>query len=57
MERRRHRRRGLVVDCVSVQSTIDLGARLLGRDSAWTIAGLGGGHHDFITAARRTARR
>ena len=38
---------GLVLDCVGVQSTMDLGARLLGRNSAWTIVGLGGGHHDF----------
>jgi propanol-preferring alcohol dehydrogenase len=38
---------GLVLDCVGVQSTIDLGAKLLGRNSVWTIAGLGGGHHDF----------
>jgi propanol-preferring alcohol dehydrogenase len=32
---------------VGVQPTIDLGARLLGRNSVWTIVGLGGGHHDF----------
>jgi propanol-preferring alcohol dehydrogenase len=38
---------GLVLDCVGVQPTIDLGARLLGRNSVWTIVGLGGGHHDF----------
>jgi propanol-preferring alcohol dehydrogenase len=38
---------GLVLDCVGVQPTIDLGAKLLGRNSAWTIVGLGGGHHDF----------
>ena len=38
---------GLVLDCVGVQPTIDLGARLLGRNSMWTIVGLGGGHHDF----------
>lgn len=38
---------GLVLDCVGVQPTLDLGARLLGRNSVWTIAGLGGGHHDF----------
>jgi len=38
---------GLVLDCVGVQPTIDLGAKLLGRNSVWTIAGLGGGHHDF----------
>jgi propanol-preferring alcohol dehydrogenase len=38
---------GLVLDCVGVQATIDLGARLLGRNSVWTIVGLGGGHHDF----------
>lgn len=37
----------LVLDCVGVQPTLDLGARLLGRNSAWTIVGLGGGHHDF----------
>jgi propanol-preferring alcohol dehydrogenase len=36
-----------VLDCVGVQPTIDLGAQILGRDSIWTIAGLGGGHHDF----------
>jgi len=38
---------GLVLDCVGVQPTIDLGAKLLGRNSVWTIVGLGGGHHDF----------
>lgn len=38
---------GLVLDCVGVQPTIDLGARLLRRNSVWTIVGLGGGHHDF----------
>jgi alcohol dehydrogenase, propanol-preferring len=36
-----------VLDCVGVQPTIDLGGRLLGRNSVWTIVGLGGGHHDF----------
>jgi propanol-preferring alcohol dehydrogenase len=35
-----------VLDCVGVQATIDLGVKLLGRNSSWTI-GLGGGHHDF----------
>jgi propanol-preferring alcohol dehydrogenase len=38
---------GLVLDCVGVQPTIDLGAKLLGRGSVWTVVGLGGGHHDF----------
>ena len=38
---------GFVLDCVGVQPTLELGARLLGRNSVWTIAGLGGGHHDF----------
>ncbi len=38
---------GLVLDCVGIQPTMDLGAKLLGRNSAWTIVGLGGGHHDF----------
>src|SRR6185295_11898584 len=38
---------GLVLDCVGVQPTVDLGARLLGRNTVWTIVGLGGGHHDF----------
>jgi propanol-preferring alcohol dehydrogenase len=38
---------GLVLDCVGVQPTLDLGAHLLRRDSVWTIVGLGGGHHDF----------
>jgi propanol-preferring alcohol dehydrogenase len=38
---------GLVLDCVGVQPTIDLGARLLGRNSVWTIVGLGGGRHDY----------
>jgi propanol-preferring alcohol dehydrogenase len=36
-----------VLDCVGVQPTMDLGAKLLGRNSVWTIVGLGGGHHDF----------
>jgi alcohol dehydrogenase, propanol-preferring len=38
---------GLVLDCVGVQATLDLGAKLLGRNCVWTIVGLGGGHHDF----------
>lgn len=38
---------GLVLDCIGVQATLDLGAKLLGRNSIWTIVGLGGGHHDF----------
>lgn len=38
---------GLVLDCVGVHPTLDLGAQLLGRNSVWTIVGLGGGHHDF----------
>ena len=38
---------GLVLDCVGVQPTLDLGARLLGRNSVWTIVGLGGGRHEF----------
>ena len=38
---------GLVLDCVGVQPTLDLGAKLLGRNCVWTIVGLGGGHHDF----------
>ena len=37
----------LVLDCVGVQPTVDLGAQLLGRNSVWTIVGLGGGRHDF----------
>ena len=37
----------LVLDCVGVQPTVALGAKLLGRNSVWTIVGLGGGHHDF----------
>jgi len=36
-----------VLDCIGVQPTLDLGQRLLGRNSVWTIVGLGGGHHDF----------
>ena len=38
---------GLVLDCVGVQPTLDLGAKLLRRNSIWTVVGLGGGHHDF----------
>ena len=38
---------GLVLDCVGVQATVDLGAKSLGRNSVWTIVGLGGGRHDF----------
>lgn len=38
---------GLVLDCVGVQPTVALGAKLLGRNCVWTIVGLGGGHHDF----------
>jgi len=37
----------LVLDCVGGRPTFDLGARILGRNSVWTIVGLGGGHHDF----------
>jgi len=37
----------LVLDCVGVQATVDLGAKLLRRGSVWTIVGLGGGHHDL----------
>ena len=37
----------LVLDCIGVQPTMDMGQRLLGRNSVWTIVGLGGGHHDF----------
>lgn len=37
----------LVLDCAGVQATFDLGAQLLGRNSVWTVVGLGGGHHDF----------
>jgi alcohol dehydrogenase, propanol-preferring len=36
-----------VLDCVGIQSTIRLGAKVLGRNASWTIVGLGGGHHDF----------
>jgi propanol-preferring alcohol dehydrogenase len=42
-----HRGAGFVLDCVGVQPTIDLGAKLLRRNSVWTVVGLGGGHHDF----------
>jgi propanol-preferring alcohol dehydrogenase len=38
---------GLVLDCIGVQPTVDLGAKLLGRNSVWTIVGLGGGGHEF----------
>jgi propanol-preferring alcohol dehydrogenase len=38
---------GFVLDCVGIQPTIDLGAKILARNSIWTIVGLGGGHHDF----------
>jgi propanol-preferring alcohol dehydrogenase len=37
----------MVLDCVGVQPTLDLGAKLLGRNSVWTILGLGGGRHEF----------
>lgn len=37
----------LVLDCVGVQPTVDLGAKLLRRNSIWTVVGLGGGRHDF----------
>jgi propanol-preferring alcohol dehydrogenase len=38
---------GFVLDCVGIQVTFDVGAKILGRNSIWTIVGLGGGHHDF----------
>jgi propanol-preferring alcohol dehydrogenase len=38
---------GLVLDCIGVQPTLDLGAKLLGRNSVWTVVGLGGGRHEF----------
>jgi propanol-preferring alcohol dehydrogenase len=41
------RRAALILDCIAVQATFDLGAQILGRNSAWTVVGLGGGHHDF----------
>lgn len=37
----------LVLDCVGVKPTVELGAKLLRRNSVWTVVGLGGGHHDF----------
>jgi len=43
----RPRGAGLVLDCVGVKPTYDLGAKLLGRNCLWTILGLGGGQHDF----------
>jgi propanol-preferring alcohol dehydrogenase len=36
-----------VLDCVGIPATYDLGGKLVGRNSVWTIVGLGGGHHDF----------
>lgn len=36
-----------VLDCIGVQATMDLGAKLLRRNSVWTIVGLSGGHHEF----------
>ncbi len=51
-ERIRHitgpRGASLVLDCVGVQPAFDLGATLLGRNSVWTILGLGGGRHQFV---------
>jgi alcohol dehydrogenase, propanol-preferring len=38
---------GFVLDCIGVQATLDLGAKLLRRNSVWTIVGLGGGRHSF----------
>ena len=38
---------GFLLDCTGVQPTMDIAPRVLGRNSTWTIAGLGGGHHDF----------
>ena len=38
---------GFVLDCVGIQPTFDLAVKLLRRNSAWTLVGLGGGHHDF----------
>ncbi len=38
----------LVLDCIGVQPTVDLGAKLLARNSVWTIVGLGGGRHEFL---------
>src|SRR5689334_17912181 len=38
---------GLVLDCVNMQPPINLGAKLLGRNSIWAIVGLGDGHHGF----------
>lgn len=37
------RKAALVLDCVGVQPTVDLGARIVGMNSHFTIAGLGGG--------------
>lgn len=37
------RKAALVLDCVGVQPTVDLGAKIIGMNSQFTIVGLGGG--------------
>ncbi|MBO9668539.1 MAG: NAD(P)-dependent alcohol dehydrogenase [Bdellovibrio sp.] len=37
------RKASLVLDCVGVQPTVDLGTKIVGQNSAFTILGLGGG--------------
>lgn len=37
----------VVLDCVGIQPTFDLGAQIVGLNSDWTVLGLGGGHHQF----------
>ena len=38
---------GFVLDCVGIQPTYDLGAKVLRRNGAWSLVGLGGGQHVF----------
>jgi len=42
------RKAALVLDCVGIQPTMDLGARVVGMNSQWTIVGLGGGKITFV---------
>ncbi len=46
-----NRKAQLVLDCVGVQPTVDLGAQLLGFDSHWTIVGMGGGQFQWQAMA------
>ena len=48
---------GLVLDCIGVQPTLDLGAKAPRPQQRLDRCRLGGGHHDFHHGSTRTAHR